>query len=222
LNRLSQAHGVGQQQADARHGQGSDYRLQLVRVNLDRRIPDAQQGFIFDPLRFPQSVQPGPAVGVDERLEGLRAVGPVGIHAGQVRFPKRLGRGFDFPQQLLGLGIPEVVQVFDFDDVQPSLSRTAVVRFHRPDRRQSIADPHGLSNFGGRRQLLHPVTTYMSSILVLCRGVRSDQPQPIPGGHGPHLRASPSGPGVGDSSPQLHGGEVPSPKQMGNRAVRSV
>ena len=69
--------------------------------------------------------------------------------------------------QLLGFRVTEVVEVLDIDDVQPSLSRAAVVGFHRPDRRQSIADPHGLPNFRGRRQLLHHVTTYISSILVL-------------------------------------------------------
>jgi hypothetical protein len=95
----------------------------------------------------------------------LGAVRPIGIDAGQVRLPERLGPGFDFPQQLFAFRATEVVEVLDVDNVKPSLSRAAVVRFHRPDGRQSIADPHSLSNFGGRCQLRHSVTTYMLSIL---------------------------------------------------------
>ena len=90
-------------------------------MDLDRRVPDAQQRLVFDALRFPQPVQPGPAVGIDEGLQSLGVVGPVGIHAGQRGLAERLGRGFDFPQQLLGFGVAEVVEVFDIDDVQPTL-----------------------------------------------------------------------------------------------------
>ena len=98
----------------------SDHRLQLVGVDLDRRVPDAQERLVLDAVAFPQPVQPGPAVGVDERLETPGAVGAVGVHAGQRGLAQHPGRRLDFPEQLLGLGVAEVVEVLDIDDVEPT------------------------------------------------------------------------------------------------------
>ena len=76
------------------------------------------------------------------------AVGPVGVHAGQRGRAQDLGRGLDLPEQLLGLGVAAVVEVLDIDDVQAALGVAAVVGFDGPDRRQAVADPHGLADFG--------------------------------------------------------------------------
>ena len=115
LDRLAQAHAIGQQQADTGHGQGPNHRLQLVGVDLDCRVPDAQQRLVLDAFGFPQPVQAGPAVGIDEGLKNVGAVGPVLVHAGQRGLAQHHGRGLDFPEQLLGFGVAEVVQVLDID-----------------------------------------------------------------------------------------------------------
>ena len=72
LDRLAEADAVGQEQADTGHRQGPQDRLQLVGVDLDGRVPDAEERLVLDALGLPQPVQPGPAVGVDERLQRRR------------------------------------------------------------------------------------------------------------------------------------------------------
>ena len=129
-------------------GKARMHRLQLVGVNLDGRIPDAQQRLVLDAFAFPQPIQPGPAVGIDEGLKDAGIVGPILVHAGQRGLAQHHRRGLDFPEQLLGLGIAEVVQVLDLNDVQSALGRAGVVGFDRPHRRQPVADPHGLADFG--------------------------------------------------------------------------
>ena len=99
-------------------------------------------------VRRPQAVEPGPAVGVDEGLQGGGAVGPVGVHAGQRGRAEDGGRRLDLPEQLLGFGEAAVVEVLDLDDVQPALGVAALVGFDGPDGGQAVADPHGLADFG--------------------------------------------------------------------------
>ena len=120
LDRLAQADAIGQEQADTGHRQGLEHRLKLVGVDLDGRVPDAQERLVLDVLALPEPVQPGPAVGVDERLQRLGAVGPVGIHARQRGRAQDLGRRLDLPEQLLGFGVAPVVEVLDIDDVEPT------------------------------------------------------------------------------------------------------
>jgi hypothetical protein len=69
LDRFAEADPIGQEQADTGHGQGLQHRLKLVGVHLVGRVPDAEQRLVLDPFGGPQPVQPGPAVGVDERHE---------------------------------------------------------------------------------------------------------------------------------------------------------
>ena len=139
------------QQADPRHGEGTDHRLKLVRMHLNRRVPHAEDRLVADVVRLPQPVQPGPAVGVDERLQGQRAVRVVRIHAGQRRRSEDLGRGLDLPEHLLGLGVAAVVEILDLDDVQPSLLATGVIRLDGSHRRQSVANLDRLPHFGESR-----------------------------------------------------------------------
>ena len=69
LDRLAEAHPVGQQQADPGHGQSLEHWLKLVGVHLDRRVPDAQKRLVLEIVALAETVQPGPAVGVDERSQ---------------------------------------------------------------------------------------------------------------------------------------------------------
>ena len=98
LDRLAQAHAIGQQQADARHLQGPEDRLQLVGVNLDGRVPDAEQRLVLDAIALSQPVQPSPAMSIDEGQEHIGAVGPVLVHARQRGLAQHEGRGLDFPE----------------------------------------------------------------------------------------------------------------------------
>ena len=133
---------------DSRHLQGPEDRLQLVWVNLDGRIPYAEERLVLDAIAFSQPVQPRPAVGIDKGLENLGIVCLIFVHAGQSGLAQHHPRGLDFPKELLGLGIAEVIEVFDIDDVQSALDRAAVVGFDRPHRGESVADSHGLTDFG--------------------------------------------------------------------------
>ena len=117
-------------------------------MDLDGRVPDAQERLVLDVLAFPQPVQPGPAVGIDEGLKNLGIVGPVGVHARQRGLAQHDRRGLDFPEQLFGLGVAEVVEVLDIDDVQVGPVRSAVVGLDRTHRRQPVAYPHRLTDFG--------------------------------------------------------------------------
>ena len=117
-------------------------------MNLDGRVPDAQERLVLDAVALPQPVQPRPAVGIDEGLKHVGAVGPVRVHAGQRGLAQHLRRRLDFPEKLFGFGVAEVVQVFDLDDVQSALGRAAVVGFDRPHRGEPVADPHRLADFG--------------------------------------------------------------------------
>ena len=122
--------------------------IQLVVVNLNCRVPDAKHRLVLDAFAFPQPVQPGPAVGVDEGLQNAGIVGTVFIHPWQRGLAQHHGRGFHFPKQLLGFRVAEVVQVLDLDNVQSALSGAGIVGFDRPHGRQAVANPHGLADFG--------------------------------------------------------------------------
>jgi hypothetical protein len=86
-------------------------------VDLDRRIPDAQERLILDVLTFAETVQACPPIGVNERLRRLGAVRSIRIDAWQRRGSEHGPRRLDFSNQLLRLRIPPVVKVFDVDDV---------------------------------------------------------------------------------------------------------
>jgi hypothetical protein len=148
LDGLSEPDAIGQQQADSQHAQGTDHRLELVRMNLDRRVPDAQQGLVPDVVRLAQTVQPRPAMGVDERSQRRGMVRVVRIDAGQRRRAQDLRRRFDFPQHLLGFRIAAVIQILDLDDVQASLLTASVVGLDGAHRRQPVANLHRLTDFG--------------------------------------------------------------------------
>ena len=117
-------------------------------MNLNGRVPNAKQRFVLDAIAFPQPVQPGPAVGVDEGLENIGIVGPVFVHPWQRGLAQHQRRGLHFPKQLLGLGVSEIVKVLDLNDVQSALSSAGVVGFDRPHGRKAVANPHGLADFG--------------------------------------------------------------------------
>ena len=71
---------------------------------------------------------------IDEGLERLRIVGPVGVHAWERRAAEDQRRDLDLPQELFGFRVTEIIEVFDINDVKPPLDRAAVVGFYRPDR----------------------------------------------------------------------------------------
>ena len=103
------------------------------------------------PSVLPQPVQPGPAVGVDERLSAWGLSGRLASTPGSEVVAQDLGRGLDLPEQLLGFGKAAVVEVLDLNDVQSALRSAAVVGLDGPDGRQPVADPDGLADFGYRR-----------------------------------------------------------------------
>ena len=148
LDRLAQPHPVGEEQADSGHRQGLEDGLQLVGVDLDGRVPDPEERLVLDALALTEPVQPGPAVGVHERPQRLGAVGAVGIDPRQGGRPQHRGRGLDLPEQLLRLGVSPVVEVLDIDDVEAALGGAGVVGFDGTDRRQAVADPDRLADFG--------------------------------------------------------------------------
>ena len=121
----------------------------LVGVDLDGRVPDAQQRLVLDALALPQPVQPGPAVGVDERLQRLGAVGPVGIDAGQARSSPG---PWPWPRPPRASCSASGKRQSSRYSTSTMWSRPcavpAVVGFDGPDRRQAVADPHGLADFG--------------------------------------------------------------------------
>jgi hypothetical protein len=106
-----------------------------------------RRGSSSNPPGGPQPVQPGPAMGVDEGSQGGGAVRAVGVHGGQRGRAQHLCRGLDFPQQVLGLRVAEVIEVLHLDDVQASLDCLAVVRFDRTHGPQPVADANGLADF---------------------------------------------------------------------------
>ena len=146
LDRLAEAHAIGQQQADTGHRQGLEHRLQLVGVDLDGRVPDAQERLVLDVLALTQPVQPGPAVGVDERLQRVGAVGPVGIDARQrgraqdaapsPRLPRAAARP---PGSASRRGIRHRRCAGD-------RALWGVIRLNGTHRRQTVADPHSLAD----------------------------------------------------------------------------
>jgi hypothetical protein len=106
-NRLATARAV-----DAYDSRDAQARLHIVDVEylLDGRVPDAKERFVLDPLGGLQAVQPGPAVGIDERLHRRGTVGPVGVHARKRCRSQNASGGFDLPEQLLGFRETAIVQ----------------------------------------------------------------------------------------------------------------
>jgi hypothetical protein len=83
-------------------GWPTENRLQLVRMNLDRGVPDSKKRLVFDALGRSQPVEAGPAVGVDEGPQGSGAVGAMRVHAGERRRAEYLAGRLDLPKQLVG------------------------------------------------------------------------------------------------------------------------
>ena len=63
LDRFAEAHAIGQEQADTGHGQRPEHRLQLVGVDLDGRVPDAEQRLVLDAVASPAGGSAGSSDG---------------------------------------------------------------------------------------------------------------------------------------------------------------
>ena len=90
-------------------------------------------------------------MGVHESPQSVGTVRTVGIDARQRGRAQDGARRLDFPEQLLGFRVSPVVEVFDIDDVQASAARAAVIRLNGTYRRQPVANPNRLTDFGDLR-----------------------------------------------------------------------
>ncbi len=56
LNRLSETDAISKKETDSWHRQCTDHRLKLVRMNLDRRVPVAEDRFVLDVFRLSKAI----------------------------------------------------------------------------------------------------------------------------------------------------------------------
>jgi hypothetical protein len=88
-------------------------------------------------------------------LKGIRAIGTVGVNAGQCGLAEWLSGGFDFPKQLFIFGIAEVIKVFHIYNVESFLTQPAVIGLDRPHCGETVSNPNRLTDLGDRRFVRH-------------------------------------------------------------------